>query len=892
MKSMNNILTLALLATTLVAAQPLSAQVKLSDDAYPAIIAPHQQTVSYRERTLCFELTANVPFTATPTADWITVRQGDNGTVYIHLKKNPDTSGRVGTVVFANEEKGLSETLTINQGRDESINDLPSDEQIQVASAKANNSESGYGISYTYDNKLNTYWHTGWTKYFEVSATNPAILTYNFNNVEHIDYVNYITRQDNSINGNFKEVEVYAQCADETELKLITSVDLGGTSGTHRIDLGSTGLDDPKVIEFKVLSGASSASGLSYASCAEMQFFKDNRKGLFDVFADEAMTTLKEGTTQADIDAIEDPFVQEFARKLLDGSYETKYRVGEYTAKLSPSVQAEMWNAPGKYYDQIQGVTGISIPKGKQAIAVSGLPEGGSVPMRVTAWYVGKVGNSFDGGNPESQNFTLTNGLNIIDYTGSYDGLAYICYYADVNPEAQPKIKVHFINGQVNGYLSLDQTNEEMHELVGKAPNYCMDVVGEQVHSVWTKNGIDGKYSKGLYGACLADDGVSLGYRQYIHVLDSLVIWEHNLLGFKKYNRLPDNRTMAYVNFTYYMFQGGNGVSFHVNQENRVLNCKTLIKNDNDAIWGLSHEWGHQHQMHPYFCWAGMGEVTNNMNSYYNIMRMGYRVSDKINAWKPAIRHFVEGDYSDISPNWSGTTGVRNSHLRHLAYQSASEITYSAPLRKFVLEMKDSVIQLPSRNAARALALSEVGQGEVLCPFIKLYAYFTTNGFPDFAPDWYESLRQNDDENGSQIEKQGEVDKYELLASAQNNNKNGKYAQLAEKYPNSVWVKNSYVTANSSQWQNSIPYVLNFIRKTSRLTGYNLTPYFEKWGYLRQVALKIDDYGSKWIILTPDMYEEFVEDMNALNLKTVSESMIKDISETPEMFQNTPVFPN
>lgn len=137
----------------------------------------------------------------------------------------------------------------------------------------------------------------------------------------------------------------------------------------------------------------------------------------------------------------------------------------------------------------------------------------------------------------------------------------------------------------------------------------------------------------GLYKNCKADDKKSLGYRQFMNVLDSLVVWEHEILGLHKYKHNVQNRTAAYVNFTYYMFQGGRGVSFHVDQEPRVMNCYNLIHSDNDAIWGLSHEWGHLHQMTPYFNWAGMGEVTNNMKSYYNIMRMGFRQSDKINAW-------------------------------------------------------------------------------------------------------------------------------------------------------------------------------------------------------------------------------------------------------------------
>ena len=65
------------------------------------------------------------------------------------------------------------------------------------------------------------------------------------------------------------------------------------------------------------------------------------------------------------------------------------------------------------------------------------------------AWYVGKIGGNFDGGDPHTTTYSLRNGINVIDYTYDWDGLAYICYYADEHPEKYAPIKVHFVNGQV-----------------------------------------------------------------------------------------------------------------------------------------------------------------------------------------------------------------------------------------------------------------------------------------------------------------------------------------------------------------------------------------------------------------------------------------------------------
>lgn len=598
------------------------------------------------------------------------------------------------------------------------------------------------------------------------------------------------------------------------------------------------------------------------------------------IFADKLFTRLKKNVTEAQINQLENDALKSMARQMLAGSYDTEYRVAEYECYLSYVTLSQLWNAPGKHYDQLAGVTGINFPaKSQQTIVVEGIPKKIKVQLKTVAWYVGKIGQKFDGGNPYIKTFDLKNGINTIDYDYEWDGLAYICYYADEKPEKYPDIKVHFVNGQVNGYLSPDKTNEEMQALCAKAPNTCMDVLGKKVHAIWSSEGLE-KY-------CKSRDG-QLGYRQYMNILDSLIVWEHRQLGFEKYDRVPTNRTMAYVNYTYYMFQGGLGVSFHVDQEPRVLNCHRLVDADDDAIWGLSHEWGHQHQMTPYYCWAGMSEVSNNLQSYYNIMKMGYRTSSKINQWPSARAHFLEDkDYS---------SGTKVSNQRKEAYQHRKKFEYNPKLYAVCEAMIDTLIAPYSKNPHRAVAYSEAG-GDALCPLIMLHNYFTENGFPDFAPDWYEALRQNDDKKGSQIEKKGKADKYELIASAQNNNKNGKLAELRKRFPESCWVKDNYITEeHCDRWDNSVPFIMNYIRKVSRLVGYNLMPYFDKWGYLRQVALRIGDYGTKYYVMTPEMYNEFKADMDALvasgELKAMPDGMIEKISNSPEWFQERPEFPN
>lgn len=869
-------------------AVPAFAQNTLPEGSLKMIVTPHNQSVNYFERTLCLNVKANVAYGVSSDQSWAKVRKGSDGSIYVHVDQNYDMEKRYANITFVSNDGQISQTLVVTQAADGSAAELPTDQRIYPSSASDNthaNSGKDGGVAYSYDDDLSTLYHTAYspTK-FTVSETNPAILTYDFTDVGCIDYMTYVPRTSGS-NGNFGNFAVYYKLKGDNEYKLYGNFNNNGSNDELTIKF-KDGLINPTSIQVRVYDGTG-----GYASCAEMKFMKDGGASTaFDIFADSLYTTLKPGTTEGDIEALSNPFVKSLAMKLFKGEYDKKYRVAEFPCLLSVKALAAKWNVDGKYYDQMAGVTGISFAPGTYAI-VCQMPTNRTATLKIVSWYNGKKGGNFDGGNPQVATFTLRNGMNVIEYQptkmglsyyGSWDdsfnGLGYIVYDDDTNPDAVAPLKIHFINGIQNGYLSEDLTNEEMYEMTGNAKNSHMDVVSKKVHAVWT--------SKGLHNYCKSTTG-GLGYKQYMNVLDSLIVWEHDVLGFTKYNLVPKNRTFAYVNYTYYMFQGGLGVSFHVDQESRVLNCNKLINTDNDAIWGLSHEWGHQHQLHPYFCWTGMTEVTNNVNSYYNIMKMGYRTSDKINQWVPARKHFIDDNLSGVTIK---------SDKRSKAYKNSSSLRWCTDYYNLAQEMKDSTIVKQSENVVKGLSIHEIGVGETLCPFIMLNNYFTVvKNMPDFTPDMYEALRQTDKDGGSTIEKKDGEDKYELVASAQNNNKNNGLNRLKAAYPNSVWTK-YIVSGHTSRSDNTMPFVLNYIRKASRLSGYNLFPYFERWGFLRQIAQYIGDYGNGWCIFPEAAYNEFKADMDELVakgvIKEMPEGMVEEISNTADRFMPKPSFPN
>lgn len=871
------------LAALFGAAQTVSAQTE--SENFPKILLSGQETaLGYTDTTFAVNVQSNIDYVVESNVDWLVpVKTLQGKKTLVKARMNPNSMTRTGLLAFRDADSRIVRVFRVEQARESTAETIEGDIQVRATGAYASSTNGTQSISRVLDDNTSTIWHSDYT----TGPTQfPVTIDFAFSGEEAIDYLVYYPRLGET-NGNFKETELWYSLPGQDGFTLLTSVDLKGSSAAAQFQLGGIA---PDSIRFVVKSGAG-----NYASCAEMQFFRKRADDPnYAIFGDDVWSTLREGVTQDDIDALTNPFCKLLAQSLFDGTYDTAYRVADYKCRINPQVLSEQWNAPGKLYDQMDGVTGINISKGKTAVIVSGLPDGVGAQLKVTAWFAKELDSEGVGGGPSMAVYALKNGVNIINYTSDYDGLAYVAYYTMDDPKALPNIRVHFVNAQVNGYLRPELTNEEMYELCDKAVNTCMDVVGSKVHSVWT--------AKGLRDYCKASDNRTLGYRQYMNVIDSLIAWEHRHLGFEKYDRVPDNHTMAYVNYTYYMFQGGYGVSFMYNQEPRVLNCRTLMYNDDDAIWGLSHEWGHQHQMQPYFCWAGLSEVSNNLCSYYNIMHMGYYRSDKINHWQPARDRFINNQKA-FRPDCDTDDPY---YQRKEAYKNAYRYSYSPKLQALCESMAADTLKIPAASVdpTRAVGITEVNVGQLLCPFIMLqnYALLTLN-LPDFGPDMYEALRQNDDENGSQVEKQGGVDKYELIASAQNGNRNGKLAVLRERYPESCWVTDNYITEeHCSMWENSAPYIFNYVRKVSRLTGYNLFPYFDRWGFLRQIALRIGDYGNKNIIITPEMYAEFKADMDALvdsgELQVMPDGMVEAISNTRDLNQEndflfpTPAIPN
>lgn len=796
--------------------------------------------------------------------DWIetSVR---NGEIHISIDQNNSASTR-STVLSLRSGKGnQSADLTVTQPGWQFSGDAQAtvDAQFVVpvyandASKSANgraNSDAN-NIAKSFDGDPGTIYHTnfgGFTdtpgewpvlEYYFAPSTAPATETVD------IAEIVYVPRMEDGNNGNFGEVtiEIGKMNADNTYSWTTLGdgrMDFGMKSSSTNVAIPEDMQSGIRAVRFTVHNGfASDQSKGNFASCAEMKFKK---KAVVDpdmeVFVDDICSALKPEVTAARIAQIKNPFYRQLAELMFDGHYDSSKMVSTHNAVMSPQTLAESWNAPGKCYDQSQGVTGVVLSPGKYVVMVSGIPaEKGSVGMVLIRWHGHEIYTDSKTGNEqkwyaERLNFTLFNGINVINIPkvtrpeekmvdGHDMGLVYINNFDDnvTTPEMgeERAVKVHVVGGLYNGYLSNLKSSAENDAILKNSIYPCIDLLGQRVHSVWQTSALK-QYTKGQIV-------------KYINFLDLLIVWEHRVLGLEKYNRIPENRTMTYVNYNYYMYQGGWGPTFMYDTQYRVCNLDNLLNRDSDAVWGLSHEWGHQHQMAPYYRWIGTAEVSNNIFSAYNVLHIGYDVSkggrypfdkwhryaDNKGVMQPSRmeRIFLNDNYNReiTGPDKNGETKTANegdnivmslrtdaakaavagtafwwcdelkqfaiNQVKYPTKRFASDVVYSgAPTDTWnPANTEDPRNIVDPRRSLNPIEAYSSNNGElILGPHVYLMYYFAeqlggcpdADARPDLFGDLFESLRQNDRPEGSSVEPgKTTADKYEILTSIFNGNK-------------------------------------------------------------------------------------------------------------------------
>lgn len=355
-----------------------------------------------------------------------------------------------------------------------------------------------------------------------------------------------------------------------------------------------------------------------YGKKAPAQIDKDLK-----VFETSLATSLKKNVSNAAIKKIKDERLRTLATALKAGTYQTEYRVAEYKAFLSPTMLGKQLRI-GNGYSNYENITGIYLSKGKHLVMVENIAEGKNVELLLPNWNRRapegiETTKDPNGWGIIKKTFPLKNGVNEIDVT-DWDGLVYIHYYSD-QPRNEKPIKVHFVNGQVNGYFDIRKNNnEDWKKLIDNAVYPVLDARGRHIQIAYPVEALK-KYAY--------ERGTDL-----ISNYDSLVYRQHRFIGLVKYKRVPENHILARVNYNYYMFRDGDGVAYMGTQPGYAMGMVAHPDKviSGDPCWGFSHEVGHVHQLSPYLNWGGLGEVSNNIVTLYVTTSFGNK--SRISAQK------------------------------------------------------------------------------------------------------------------------------------------------------------------------------------------------------------------------------------------------------------------
>lgn len=548
------------------------------------IASPQVITLDYNDFAT-IAVSSNYPYNNIHSdADWLTWKLQKNGNIAIFAQPNYNLNSRSAYLnieidpTYKDKVSNIASSMVfvLQKGKDSS------DKQLTIKSGTASQAESGYAINRSFDGDNSTFYHSPWS-----SATTrfPVTLTYTLNEPSHVDYAIYTPRQDGNNNGNFQEVVVSYQVEGSNEWITLRSMNLSGSGSSSYISFGDNGVDNVKAVQFTVNSGAN-----GFACVAEMAFYQKDtffNDIVSEIFADNLCTQLKDGVTKEQIDQIAVDGIRNLATAIYEGTYSTKYRVGEFEAyRPVNDLINELRNS--YTYNNHENPTGISFKNGENVMVIA---EGiGDYPVTLQVRNFGPTDFTTD-------YYPLTNGINVISC--KHKGNGYINYYTSDYKNA-PNVKIHFVNCDENGYFDIERgdTNNDWVKLLANAKGDCMD--------------FKGKYIQGVFPVETLKQNCPSNGKWLVETYDSIVALEHQIMGLDKYNRKPKNHMTVITVAT-------SGGLYHASNDGFCVPVNALRDPTSPTyfdFWGAAHELGHVNQTNG-ILWIGLTEVTNNIYSAY-----------------------------------------------------------------------------------------------------------------------------------------------------------------------------------------------------------------------------------------------------------------------------------
>lgn len=292
--------------------------------------------------------------------------------------------------------------------------------------------------------------------------------------------------------------------------------------------------------------------------------------------------------------------MRHLAEKIKAGKYQSKYLLQSYKPIASGKVLEDALKLHDGY-SRYENITGVYLEQGENVVLVGDL-HGRSVKLLIPDWMRQptpgfKPTEDPKGWGLKKQVIALHEGVNVINVEKA--GNVYLDYFADDVANA-PEITIHFVTGKANGYFDAEkQSNEDWNKLLDNAVSPIMDVKTKYMQLAYPVE----FFKKWNYGKG----------KELAEAYDKIMKQQYTFNGALKYNRVPDKRILARVNFNYFMFRDGDGVAFLGNDNT----MKSALGENIYSDWGVNHEIGHVMQMRPQLTWGGMTEVSNNLFTMY-----------------------------------------------------------------------------------------------------------------------------------------------------------------------------------------------------------------------------------------------------------------------------------
>lgn len=701
------------------------------------------QELDFRSATLTIPVKTNMrtsEWSVNSDSKWVTAfQQSDN--IILSVLDSEEKTKRIANITIRSEVISTKYTIKLTQY---GINDISmrDDTQVPVTGGKDNQHHGSNDISKTWDNNLETDYHSPWAYQYDKPTTKfPVLLDYYFaDNTQKIDRIVYYCKGGNGAMGKFElgySLTKKDSYDDEDFTYTGETYDFGKSGKIHTLDVDNIPVG-VQAIRFKVLSGNGDnedpdlpeGETAGFVECQEMEFYektnyRDMNDPLLQVFTDITCTAVKEGVTNEQIEALPGEAFRRIAYALRDNTYdewEKDFRIRDYEAYSNNVYWAEQIQT--KKYSDLDNPTGIYVKKDEEMVVLVGkIPQGQKVSLQCIWEHWGDNDHTFKQTSSSGDTYPLAEGVNLLKMKGP--GQLFVMYKVDgegllSNPEP---IKIHIPlgNGVVNGFFDLKEhkTDAKYAELLSKATHKYFCVRGERIMFYFHRLKMMDAAPNEILSA--------------IHLWDDFIRWEQEMCGIEIYRKAGkyNNHMFAISPEGSYMWASDYQIGFVYTYLSNILLRENVMAVEDNA-WGPAHEIGHVHQYA--INWPMSTESSNNLFSNYIIRRLG-----KYRSRGRGLSYLANTVYKDDKAWWNMGTATHQDedtevHMRMnwqlWIYYELCRGTEENPTfwPQVFEEMRSTYRNVPendpgARQMAFAKAVCKVAQ-EDLTEFFETWGFF------------------------------------------------------------------------------------------------------------------------------------------------------------------------